>query len=615
MTTRDQLLISSLSIPFKGRFELRPFSPPDSWKLLENLVGEQRLQDEQQAVERIIELVGNLPLALNIIGNLLIIEDSITEYEAFLRQEKQRLLDAQVNEKEINVRASLELSVNLLKKRNQESTINFFACLSVCPKDGFSLYAAKVVSGLPEENTLTHLRNLRQLSLIEGSKNKQTRYSFHPLVHVFAQDLLIKTPQLEQQAKKRHAHYYLNFAKRNNLKNQKIESILKTELNNIILVAKWLQEEENADYDFASHMIRFFQIHNYWKEAVEFISIFLSLAHQYSHKEHIIKLCTQKATYLWKLGERSKAREVIDSIKNICNEINQNDINSYKQKSAWLNTRAVILQKQGYLDEAIENLKSSIEIKKELSDQLGLSISLNTLAGLYRKKGDLDKALRAYQDTLEIKKEIIDEKGKIMTLTSISQIYIEKKQFDKAIEVLEECANFERKIKNLSGLAMVLNNLGIIYRKQEKFDKAIEVFGESAKLKQQLGDVTGLSKTYHQLGITLREKKDLIAALRYFELSIKVDKGQKLSIVYTEIAKTFLKQGKITEAAIKFRESFEIEEKLKFVSGLETVLPDLVETLIKLGQKQEAINYCKRALTIDSQNRDFIQIQKQLLKS
>ncbi|BCL34474.1 tetratricopeptide repeat protein [Nostoc sp. MS1] len=615
VTTRDKLLISALNIPHKGQLVLSTFEPNDSWKLLENLLGSQRLEDERTAVERIIELVGNLPLALNIIGKILTIEDSITEYEALLRQEKQRLLDERVSEKDINVRASLELSLNLLKKRNQENTINFFACLSVCSKDGFSFHTAKAASGLDKEDTHTHLRNLRQLSLIEGSQHTQKRYSFHPLIYLFAQDLLSKNYQLEQQVQKRYTHFYQNFVKYKNFKNKEINKILKSELNNIVLVAQWLKSERIADYDFAFCLIPFFNKNGNLREAIDIISIFISLANQNSDIENIVKLSIQKVKYLLKLDEQKQAKQESDLIISILDKIDKNDIEIYADKATWLIQRGRIFQKQGDLDEAIEYINRSLEIHQELNDERGVAMSLNTLAGVYKQKGDLDQALKMYQQSLKIKEKIGDKEGIIIALNSISQIYNKLKQYDNAVEILKKCIYFERENNNLTSLSIQLYELARICNKLERYDDAIILLEECVVIGKQLKDEPGLAKTYHELAINYTEKKEFDNALHYFELNIVLSKKQTISIPYNAIGRIFLEQGKIKEAAVKFRQSFEYAEKLKYVSDLEKTLPQLIRTLIKLGERQEALDYCNRALAIDSQNRTFIQQQKQLLKS
>jgi tetratricopeptide (TPR) repeat protein len=614
VTTRDQILISSFGIPFKGRFDLRSFPPQDSWDFLETLLGEERLKNEETAVKSIIELVGNLPLALNIMGNILTIEDSITEYEALLRQEKQRLLDERINDKEINVRASLELSLNLLKKRNKENTINFFACLSVCHKNGFSFYIAKVVSGLNKETTHDYLRDLRQYSLLEGCQNLQTRYSFHPLIHLFAQDLLAKTPQLKEQAEKRYANFYRNFVKYKNIKDQKVTQIMKQELNNIILVAEWLQKEQIADYDFALRLIPFFNKNGNWKEAIDIISIFLSLAYQYASIENIIKLSIQKAKYLLKFGNLVEAQTVSDSLINIFDKINKDNPTLYGHKASWFVQRGRIFQKQGHLDEAIEYINQSFKIHQEINDKRGMAMSLNTLAGVYKQKRNFNKSLEIYQQSLKIKEEIGDQEGIIITLNSISQIYNKIEQYDSAIKILEKCIAFERRNNNLTSLSIQLYELARIYNKLKQYNNAIKILEECVSLGKELKDEVGLAKTYHELAINYSEQNDFENALYYFELNIKLAKQQTFSIPYNAIARIFLQQGKLDEAAIKFKESFEYAEKLEYISDLEKTLPQLIRTLIELGENQEALNYCERALNIDSKNKIFLQ-QKQLLKS
>lgn len=123
ITTRDRNLPLSLDIPDESTIDLPPLPEPDSWRLLEKILGEERVAAEEEAAREIIQLVGNLPLALQIVGAALRQKRrSLADYAASLREEKTRLARLKVRgDEELNVNASLTLSVELLVQRGRNT--------------------------------------------------------------------------------------------------------------------------------------------------------------------------------------------------------------------------------------------------------------------------------------------------------------------------------------------------------------------------------------------------------------------------------------------------------------------------------------------------------------
>ena len=161
VTTRDRHLPISLGVPDFGRIDLPPLPELESRQLLGKLLGKDRVASEQEAADEIIELVGNLPLALRIVGAILQLEQwrKLSEFAGLLRQERERLSRLEVRDDiSLNVRASLSLSLKHLK----EEEIDFLACLSVCAQDGFSMRAATATGGANEPVALERLSMMRQ---------------------------------------------------------------------------------------------------------------------------------------------------------------------------------------------------------------------------------------------------------------------------------------------------------------------------------------------------------------------------------------------------------------------------------------------------------------------
>ncbi|WP_169617878.1 NB-ARC domain-containing protein [Nodosilinea sp. P-1105] len=138
ITTRDRGLPVTLQISQDSILDVPVLPSEDSLELLKRILGENRVNAEIEAAYNIIQIVENLPLALQIAGASLKLQNQrpLGDYAASLVQEKKRLGRLYFGDtlQQLNLRASFELSLNLL----DSDTKQFFACLSVCGRDGFS---------------------------------------------------------------------------------------------------------------------------------------------------------------------------------------------------------------------------------------------------------------------------------------------------------------------------------------------------------------------------------------------------------------------------------------------------------------------------------------------
>jgi nucleoside phosphorylase/dephospho-CoA kinase len=315
ITTRDRGLPALLDTPQDGRIDIDILLDPDAMLLLERLLGKDRVAAEREAAHEIIKRVGNLPLGLRIVGAALQIETrrSLSDYAQSLSEERDRLRNLKIRgDEHLDVRASFMLSLKLLTP----AEIDFFSCLSICAKDSFSLQTAMAVTSSNKETAEETQDYLHRLSLLNYSQSNANRFVFHPLIHLFAKELAVER-SLQDLAAERHAKFFIEFVKSNDLNDPSISHFVAEELEDILLAAEWLHSQNKVDYELASKLESFFQETGLWNRSFDLMTESPLLAEHMEDLAFEAQLPTQQSEYLSLFEEWQKSYETLKPLKSL----------------------------------------------------------------------------------------------------------------------------------------------------------------------------------------------------------------------------------------------------------------------------------------------------------
>ncbi len=653
VTTRDRQLPLLLGIPAEGQIDLAPLPYVDALLLLERLLGRDRVAAAQAAADEIIELVGRLPLALQIVGATLQIQGwrELPNYAASLREERSRLSKLQIRgAAHLDVRASFSLSLRLLG----DEEIDFFACLSVCAQDGFSLRAATAAGNCDEETAHERLGSLFRLSLLNLHQSNISRFVFHPLIRLFARELASERSLLDAAAE-RHARYFVGLVKSGEGGEWATAAVLAAELDDIILAAEWLQEHEEDDYEFIFDLEPFLHSHGHWLHAVKLMAGFLELAGRKGDANAQVRLRIKQAKYLSLQGEWGQAQGILEPIAGILEGIESQHL-KLRLEAMWLNTLGGILQRRGRFEDAVESFRASASIEQRLGDIRGAAVALTSLGGLLQRQGNFDEAVEvlrqsaaiettlgnkrgqamvlnslggvlqrqghfddavdAFKQSSELLVELGDLRGQAMILTSLGGVLQRQGHFEDAAQSIRQSIEIEEKIGNRRGLAMALNSLGGVLQRQGRFAEAEGAFRRSLEILEELNDQRGLAMVLNSLGGVLERVGRLEDAVDMFGRSIEIGEElgdrRHLAMAHTSFGRALLSHGKVEAAVVELRRGFVIDEELGNPRGVGVVGPMLVRALLKQGAHEEALEFCERALAVAPKNDRLLELREQL---
>lgn len=191
-------------------------------------------------------------------------------------------------------------------------------------------------------------------------------------------------------------------------------------------------------------------------------------------------------------------------------------------------TYAFLLVKMGYVDEAAAQIDEAISRVKLENDKNNMIV---TKALVLWKQGNIDQAI-----------DLLDELIKTFETTSLYSIlgllYIEKGAYTKALEF-----NLSAKDYNISN-PVILNNLGASYFLLGDYDNAFETFQEVMKYKP------AFPEAYYYYAKILEQKGDLEKALYMVRHSINLQFWHT-SVVSKEKVESYLSELEAKEKEIE----------------------------------------------------------------
>jgi tetratricopeptide (TPR) repeat protein len=607
-TTRDRGLPVALGISEEARLDLSPLPLDEAIALLERLVGERVTLDVETA-RRISTLIGSLPLAIQIVGATLQVQTwrLLSDYEEALREEKQRLSLLRVHgDSELDVRASLSLSLRLL----ESTEVELFASLAVCGQDGFSILAAAAASACDERTAQDRLTQLYRLSLVNRSSVGANRFVLHPLLRLFAREQAEERCLLEP-AETRHRDFFVALVKRRDANDPEVASLFGQEMDEIVAAAESMRRHGTPDYEYVIRLEPFLQRHGYWEKAASIFAAFLHSAEQQNNWAAVVQLQVQQAKFLGLRGNFDEAAQLLSKLDPYVAFMEPENVRK-RTTAMVLNTLGGVLQRQGKFDEAINVFERSYSLLLDVGDTGGQAMVLNSLGGTLHRKGNLDKAAEILRRSAAIDQALGNARGEAMTLNSLGTVLQRQGAFKEAADMFSRSAVIDRALGNRRGEMMTLNSLGTVLQRQGNFDGAIVALRRCEELEATLGDLRGEAMVLNSLGSVLHRKGDFAGAIEVLRRSASIEerlgnvRGHAMAL--TSLGGVLQRQGDFDGAAEALRQSASIEARLGNERGEGIVLNSLGGVFQRQGNLDQAVNAFRESIAIGEKQNDRLHI-------
>lgn len=203
-----------------------------------------------------------------------------------------------------------------------------------------------------------------------------------------------------------------------------------------------------------------------------------------------------------------------------------------------LNYNGMMLISKGQYDFALRYLKQSLNIRQQIGESQGESMTLNNFSQIYAAQGDYNMALQYLEQSLAIYRKIGDRQGEGVVLNKISQIYNTKGDYKTSLSYSEQSLSITHHIGDHKNKDKAWANLARIAKDKGDYDSALHYLEQSLAIQQQISDIISAEKTMIYIGQMLYEQNRFEEAIRFFTQAYHSFRNR--GSLYTEIPVGYL---------------------------------------------------------------------------
>jgi tetratricopeptide (TPR) repeat protein len=480
LVTSRHVLTGLVAVNGAHRIALDVLPPAESAGLLADTIDRQRVSAEPDAVARLADLCGHLPLALRIAAARVAARphNTLGDLVAELAIERLRL-DVLTADETTSVRAAFSWSYQTLPA----ATARAFRLLGLHPGTDISVAAASALT------TETHIGPLLE-TLTDAHLLQQTaraRYRMHDLLRLYASERADAEdgPAEREAAISRLLAWYLHAA-------DAADRMLIPHRRRVPLPGPPPASVPGfACYDDALAWCE--------NERINLIAV-TRLAAELGHYDIAWQLpvalwgyfMVRKPWSQWEITNQiglAAARHLSDSTG----------------QAHILGSLAFALLDQRRHTEALECTREALVLCRASGDKWGVAVALLETGMAHRQLGQHTAAVRACREALAAWQGIHDTWGVAHTLYNLGDIYQELGKFDEAVDCHRHALRILDRAGDRWGQAHALTFLGVSLGHLNRHQEALGCLTRALQLRKDIGDRRGEAQTLYCLAAVLNQ--------------------------------------------------------------------------------------------------------------
>jgi DNA-binding SARP family transcriptional activator len=479
---------------------LEPLPVAQARELMVRRIGGQRVADEPEVVQEIIDRCGRLPLALSIVAahctvhphftldaattalrGDLGLERTATSLDALSLHEADEYVDP---------RHVFSWSYHTLSP----PVARLFRLAALHPGPDMSIAALASVTGLSRQSTLSHLAELTNAHLL--TESAPGRYEFHDLLRAYADELKqrLDPPEEQQRAQLRMLDHYVHSTIAALRQYNDLEPISEAPV-----LRPAVAVEAFCDRDAALR----------WYETES--PVLMPVAHQarmQDHLEHVWHLAWATDTYHYRSG-RGRNAAVMHTWALEAAE--------YLDRSLWQGISHRFLgdvhADLGSFTESVKHTEAALAIFDAHHDVKRRADCHLTLARVARRQGDGREGIAHLERAAEIGQHHGDQLLVATALNNMGEQYGDIGEHDTAVKLCREALDLWTELDDHHALANCYDTLGYSVFHLGEHEQAFKYLQYAIEIFQHLGDKGNQANSLSRLGDACAAHGDNAAAI------------------------------------------------------------------------------------------------------
>ena len=520
VTTREQ----DLARQFPS-IALNVLTPDQAIDLLGKLETFKRVAGDRPGAAMLCDLVGRLPLGIELVGRYLAGDRWLTLAEMATRLQHQGLQDP-AYEKPLNAEMTAQYGIRaafgLTWARLTPPLQRVARLLGYFALDAIPWAVAEAMMQQVEGADYTiraAQRDLDNASLVEVKQESLAVCRLHPLIRQFVreQEAAVGEKTEDYSLRKAFTSYLLAIA--SDIPHNPPTAILrevewaKPHLEE--LAAHWSARLEGDDLAWAFLGIaRFYESQGLYLQAETWYKHCLTTTASLYADDHPTVACSLNnlASFYTEQGRLSEAEPLLVQALEMTQRLFADD---HPDVALNLNNLAALYKFQGRLSEAEPLLVQALEMTQRLfaDDHPDVALSLNNLASFYTEQGQLSEAEPLLVQALEMTQRLFadDDPDVATSLSNLAELYRAQSRLSEAEPLLVQALAMTQRLftDDHSDIATSLNNLAYLYKFQGRLGEAEPLYQQALAMTQRLfagdhpdvaGSLNNLAALYNAQG-------------------------------------------------------------------------------------------------------------------